>query len=195
MARSLANRNRSIALIAFLSATAMGGASYAAVPLYEIFCQVTGYGGTTQVAKMAPDEVLKRKMIIRFNADTDQALPWKFAPTQDKAEVLVGENAIAFYRARNLSDRAIVGMATFNVTPLKAGQYFNKIECFCFSEQRLEPGGEVDMPVSFFVDPAISEDPNLNDVKAITLSYTFYQTRADPERTVRAEDAVQTTDG
>ncbi|MEE2995504.1 MAG: cytochrome c oxidase assembly protein [Pseudomonadota bacterium] len=195
MARSLAKRNRSIALIAFLSAAGMGGASYAAVPLYEIFCQVTGYGGTTQVAEVAPDEVLKRKMIIRFNADTDQALPWKFAPTQAKTEVLVGENAIAFYRARNLSDRAIVGMATFNVTPLKAGQYFNKIECFCFAEQRLEPGGEVDMPVSFFVDPAISEDPNLNDVKAITLSYTFYQTKADTERTARAEDAVQKTDG
>tara|TARA_B100000700_G_scaffold154466_1_gene171431 strand:+ start:2225 stop:2746 length:522 start_codon:yes stop_codon:yes gene_type:complete len=173
----------------------MVGASYAAVPLYEIFCQVTGYGGTTQVAEEAPNRVLKRKMIIRFNADIDKDLQWKFAAAQDKIEVRVGENALAFYRARNFSSRTIVGTATFNVTPLKAGQYFNKIECFCFTEQRLEAGSEVDMPVSFFVDPAITEDPNLNDVKAITLSYTFYETKADPDRTARSEVAFEKTEG
>lgn len=195
MARNLAYRNRRLALISFIGAAGMVGASYAAVPLYEIFCQVTGYGGTTQTAEVAPDKILDRKMTIRFNADVDRKLPWKFAAVQDRVEVRVGENALAFYRARNTSDRAVVGTATFNVTPLKAGQYFNKIECFCFTEQRLEAGGEVDMPVSFFVDPAIANDPNLNDVTEITLSYTFFQTEADPDRTVRAADASIKTDG
>ena len=195
MARNLAYRNRRLALISFIGAAGMVGASYAAVPLYEIFCQVTGYGGTTQTAEVAPDKILDRKMMIRFNADVDRKLPWKFAAVQDRVEVRVGENALAFYRARNTSDRAVVGTATFNVTPLKAGQYFNKIECFCFTEQRLEAGGEVDMPVSFFVDPAIADDPNLNDVTEITLSYTFFQTEADPDRTARAADASIKTDG
>jgi len=195
MARNLAYRNRRLALISFIGAAGMVGASYAAVPLYEIFCQVTGYAGTTQTAEVAPDKILDRKMTIRFNADVDRKLPWKFAAVQDRVEVRVGENALAFYRARNTSDRAVVGTATFNVTPLKAGQYFNKIECFCFTEQRLEAGGEVDMPVSFFVDPAIADDPNLNDVTEITLSYTFFQTEADPDRTARAADASIKTDG
>ncbi|MGB0631744.1 MAG: cytochrome c oxidase assembly protein [Alphaproteobacteria bacterium] len=195
MARDLAYRNRRLALISFFGAAGMVGAAYAAVPLYEVFCQVTGYGGTTQTAEVAPDTVLDRKMTIRFNADVDKALPWKFAAVQDKVEIRVGENALAFYRARNTSHRAIIGTASFNVTPLKAGQYFNKIECFCFTEQRLEAGGEVDMPVSFFVDPAIADDPNLNDVTEITLSYTFFQTEADPDRTARAEDASANTDG
>jgi cytochrome c oxidase assembly protein subunit 11 len=195
MARNLAYRNRRLALISFIVAAGMVGASYAAVPLYEIFCQVTGYGGTTQTAEVAPDKILDRKMTIRFNADVDRKLPWKFAAVQDRVEVRVGENALAFYRARNTSDHAVVGTATFNVTPLKAGQYFNKIECFCFTEQRLEAGGEVDMPVSYFVDPAIADDPNLNDVTEITLSYTFFQTEADPDRTARAADASIKTDG
>ena len=195
MARNLASRNRRLALSSFVVAAGMVGASYAAVPLYEIFCQVTGYGGTTQTADAAPDKVLERKMTIRFNADVDRKLPWQFAAVQQKVEIRVGENALAFYRARNVSDRAVIGTATFNVTPLKAGQYFNKIECFCFTEQRLEPGGEVDMPVSFFVDPAIADDPNLNDVREITLSYTFFQTDADPDRTARAADASEKTDG
>ena len=195
MARNLAYRNRRLALIAFIGAAGMVGASYAAVPLYEIFCKVTGYGGTTQTAEVAPDKILDRKMTIRFNADVDRKLSWKFAAVQDRVEVRVGENALAFYRASNTSDHAVVGTATFNVTPLKAGQYFNKIECFCFTEQRLEAGGEVDMPVSFFVDPAIADDPNLNDVTEITLSYTFFQTEADPDRTARAVDASIKTDG
>ena len=195
MARDLKYRNRHVALVSFLAAAGMVGASFAAVPLYEVFCQVTGYGGTTQTAEAAPGTVLKRKMAIRFNADVDKALPWKFAAAQDKVEVRIGESALAFYRARNVSARPIVGTATFNVTPLKAGQYFHKIECFCFTEQRLDAGDEIDMPVSFFVDPAIADDPNLNDVREITLSYTFFQTEADPDRTVRAEDASSKTDG
>ena len=195
MARDLTSRNRRLALISFGAAACMVGASFAAVPLYEVFCRVTGYGGTTQTAEAAPEDILSRKMTIRFNADVDKALPWKFAPVQDKVEIRVGEHALAFYRAKNTSDRAIVGTASFNVTPAKAGQYFNKIECFCFTEQKLAAGGEVDMPVSFFVDPAIADDPNLNDVTTITLSYTFFQTDADPDRTARAEDASTNNDG
>ena len=185
MRSDLRYRNRRLALISFFGAASMVGASYAAVPLYEIFCQVTGYGGTTQVAEVSPDRVLDRRITIRFNADTDRALPWKFSAVKDKVDVRVGENILAFYRARNVSGGTVVGTATFNVTPLKAGQYFNKIECFCFTEQRLEPGGEVDMPVSFFVDPAIAEDPSLDDVNEITLSYTFFKTEVDPDRTAR----------
>lgn len=169
---SKANRRLGLALISVV--VAMVGAAYAAVPLYQLFCQVTGFGGTTQVADGAPAEVGERVIRIRFNADIDPKLPWTFQPVEREMTVHVGESGLAFYRARNLSARATSGTATFNVTPLKAGQYFNKVECFCFTEQRLAPGASMDMPVSFFVDPAINEDPNLDEVKTITLSYTFF---------------------
>ncbi|MEQ9447824.1 MAG: cytochrome c oxidase assembly protein, partial [Rhodospirillaceae bacterium] len=152
----------------------------------------------TQVASAAPEKILNRTMTVRFNADVDPRLPWRFTPVQGQVKLKVGEQQLAFYHARNLSERAIVGTATFNVTPFKAGQYFNKIECFCFTEQRLEAGGEVDMPVAFFIDPAIADDPNLDDVTTITLSYTFYQTEVEPERTktnARAATASSRTDG
>ncbi len=152
----------------------MLGMSYAAVPLYRLFCQVTGYGGTPQIASEAPREVLDRPVTVRFNADIATGLPWKFEPMQRDMTVKVGETGLAFYRAQNLSDRPIVGMATFNVTPDKAGQYFNKIHCFCFDQQRLEPGQSVDMPVTFFVDPSMAQDRGMNDVYYITLSYTFF---------------------
>lgn len=148
--------------------------TYAAVPLYRLFCQVTGYGGTTQVASEAPREVLDRSVTVRFNADIATGLPWKFEPMQRDMTVQVGETGLAFYRAQNMTDRPIVGMATFNVTPDKAGQYFNKIHCFCFDQQRLEPGQSVDMPVTFFVDPSMAKDRGMNDVYYITLSYTFF---------------------
>ena len=189
MARDLKYRNRHVALVSFFAAAGMVGASFAAVPLYEVFCQVTGYGGTTQTAEAAPGTVLKRKMAIRFNADVDKALPWKFAAAQDKVEIRIGESALAFYRARNVSARPIVGTATFNVTPLKVGKYFNKIECFCFTEQKLEPGKSIDMPVTFFVDPEIVNDPNLDDVKLITLSYTFFEVEEEMDEK-KAELAV-----
>lgn len=152
----------------------MLGMSYASVPLYRLFCQVTGYGGTTQVATEAPREVLDRTVTVRFNADVATGLPWKFEPVQRDMTVKVGETGLAYYRAQNLTDRPIVGMATFNVTPDKAGQYFNKIHCFCFDQQRLEPGQSVDMPVTFFVDPSMAKDRGMNDVYYITLSYTFF---------------------
>ena len=195
MARSLAFRNRRLALISFTVAVGMVGASYAAVPLYEIFCRVTGYGGTTQVAETAPEKALERSMTIRFNADVGRKMPWQFEPAQDRIEVKVGEQALAFYRAKNVSGRTITGTATFNVTPSKAGLYFNKVACFCFTEQELADGAEVDMPVTFFVDPEIVNDPNLNDVTTITLSYTFFETEPDPDRSVRKVKTSGNTDG
>jgi cytochrome c oxidase assembly protein subunit 11 len=195
MARDLKQRNRRLATASFLTAAGMVGAAYAAVPLYEIFCQVTGYGGTTQVAEVAPERLLDRRITVRFNADADRKLPWGFAPAQDKVDLKIGEHGLAFYRAKNLSSDTIIGTASFNVTPAKAGQYFNKISCFCFTEQKLEAGREVDMPVSFFVDPAIADDPNLDDVTTITLSYTFFRMDSEPERTARAEKVSTNNDG
>ena len=195
MVKNLQYRNRRLALISFATAAGMVGASYAAVPLYEIFCQVTGYGGTTQVAESAPGEVLNRKMTIRFNADVGKAMPWRFVPAQDRVDLKVGEQGLAFYRAKNISGRTMTGTATFNVTPAKAGQYFNKVECFCFTEQELKAGAEIDMPVTFFIDPDIAKDPNLNDVTTITLSYTFFETEPDPDRTVRTVTESGKTDG
>ncbi|MDA1098091.1 MAG: cytochrome c oxidase assembly protein [Proteobacteria bacterium] len=168
-------RTRLTALAAVCVVFGMVGAAYAAVPLYRLFCQVTGFGGTTQVAAQAPAAVGERVITVRFNADTANAMPWRFRPQQRAVTVRVGEQTLALYEASNPSQRRIVGSATFNVTPAKAGAYFNKIECFCFTEQALLPGESVDMPVSFFVDPAISDDPNLDDVNNITLSYTFFE--------------------
>jgi cytochrome c oxidase assembly protein subunit 11 len=152
----------------------MAGLAYASVPLYRLFCQVTGYGGTTQVAAAAPGASEARMITVRFDATVSPSLPWRFEPTARAVEVAVGEERLAYYRATNLSDRPVTGMATFNVTPHKAGLYFNKIACFCFDRQVLEPGESVEMPVSFYVDPEIVGDPNLDEVKTITLSYTFF---------------------
>ena len=152
----------------------MVGLAFGAVPLYKLFCQVTGFGGTTQVAEEAPVEIGERVVTVRFNADTARDLPWHFKPEQREIKVRVGEMAMAFYNAVNQSDRALIGTSTFNVTPVKAGAYFNKIECFCFEEQTLAPGERADFPVSFFVDPDIVEDRRLDDVSTITLSYTFF---------------------
>ncbi len=156
----------------------MVGLSFAAVPLYRIFCQVTGFEGTTQRASAAPGRVASRVITVRFNADTDPALPWRFEPAQTALKVKVGEEATAFFRAKNLARESVVGQAVFNVTPLKAGLYFDKIQCFCFSEQRLSAGESVDMPVVFFVNPDLLEDRNMDDVDTITLSYTFYRDTA-----------------
>lgn len=172
-------RNRRVVVLLSAVVAGMVGLTFAAVPLYRLFCQVTGYGGTTQVAQVLPEEVGERIVKVRFNADVDAHLPWTFAPAQVEVALHVGEVGMAFYRARNLTGKAITGAAVFNVTPLKAGQYFNKVQCFCFDEQRLEPGQSVDMPVTFFVDPAIDDDPNLDDVRTITLSYTFFRAEDD----------------
>ena len=174
--------HRNAALGAVLAGVVFAGIglSYAAVPLYRLFCQVTGFGGTTQVAEAAPAAALERRMTIRFNADVDPALPWSFQPVAREVTVRVGEQALAFYRATNRGSEPVVGTATFNVTPLKAGAYFDKIDCFCFSEQRLGPGESADLPVSFFVDPKLVQDRKLDDVSTITLSYTFFRAQSQP---------------
>lgn len=151
--------------------------AYASVPLYQLFCKVTGTGGTTQVADAAPEKMGERVMKIEFNADTDPNLPWQFKPEQRRVSVTTGEQKLAFFSAENASDKAVKGTATYNVTPAKAGIYFNKVQCFCFNEQVLQPGQKVMMPVSFFVDPEIENDPNLRGVKTITLSYTFFKVK------------------
>ena len=152
----------------------MGVLSYASVPLYKLFCQVTGYGGTTQQVTSPSSQILERKIKIRFDANTKPTLDWNFQPVQKSIDISVGQNALAFYQAENTGKDPVVGTATFNVTPEKAGVYFNKIDCFCFVEQLLAPQEAVDMPVSFFIDPDIVNDPNLDDVTTITLSYTFF---------------------
>jgi cytochrome c oxidase assembly protein subunit 11 len=154
----------------------MIGLAYAAVPLYRIFCQVTGYGGTTQAADAGSEVVLDRMVTIRFDANTARGMAWNFQAEQRQMTLRIGETGLAFYRASNPTTKAITGTATFNVTPPQAGAYFNKIECFCFTEQTLEPGASADMPVSFFVDPAIVDDPDVASVGTITLSYTFFPT-------------------
>ena len=168
----------------------MVGLSYASVPLYRLFCQLTGFGGTPQVATEAPREVLEREITVRFNAEIAPGLAWAFEPVVRDMTLRIGENGLAFYRAVNLTDRPLVGMASFNVTPDKTGQYFNKIACFCFDQQRLEPGQSIDMPVSFFVDPSLAKDRNMNDVSHITLSYTFFlvDDGAKPNRTAAVRD-------
>ncbi len=174
----------------------MVGMSFAAVPLYEVFCQVTGYGGTTGTAESAPDEVGERTITVRFNADTNPNLPWEFKPSQRQVEVQVGEAGLAHYEAKNVGDAANVGTATYNVTPDKAGVYFSKIDCFCFTEQHMASGQSVEMPVTFFVDPAIVDDPNLDDVNTITLSYTFFPKRGvEPNPTEIGTQTSSAEDG
>lgn len=175
-------RNGVTAAIAVGVVAGMIGLSYASVPLYRLFCQVTGFGGTTQVAERAPAEAGERDITIRFNADTGGGMAWRFRPEQREITLKVGEQGLAFYRAENPTGHRIVGTATFNVTPLKAGPYFSKVECFCFTEQALEAGGSAELPVSFFVDPSINDDPNMRDVTTITLSYTFFEVEQNAER-------------
>lgn len=170
-------RNNLGILLAFL-VIAMLGLSFASVPLYRIFCQVTGFGGTTQRAEIIPQDqrkITNRELTVRFNADVHRDLPWYFRPLQVQIKVKVGENAMAYYESRNKTETPIIGMATYNVTPNKAGKYFNKIACFCFDEQTLHAHERVEMPVLFYIDPAFAEDPAMDDVSTITLSYTFFR--------------------
>ncbi len=175
---SLARRNgRTAALMALLVA-AMVGLAFAAVPLYRLFCQVTGFAGTTmrtdEAAAAAVKPIPGKSISIRFDANVSRDLSWEFHPAEPHRTVDIGARSMAVYSARNMSSAPLTGTATFNVTPVQAGQYFSKIQCFCFEEQRLEPGQEVQMPVVFFVDPRILDDPATRGISEITLSYTFY---------------------
>ena len=153
----------------------MVGLSFAAVPLYRIFCQTTGYGGVPQQAEAAPGTVLDRTITVRFDANVDRKLPWTFEPVQRVMDVKIGESNLAFFRATNNTDEPVTGSAGFNVAPGIAGRYFTKIECFCFTKQRLAAGESIEMPVTFFVDPKIVDDESAKNISEITLSYTFYR--------------------
>ncbi len=169
-------------------ALGMGGLAYASVPLYELFCQVTGYGGTTQqVDADAADGVaiIDRDINVRFDANTASVLNWEFAPQEREVTIKMGEKMVINYLAKNLSKEPIVGMASFNVTPQAAGVFFNKIECFCFTDTYIEPGDTLEMPVVFYVDPEMDQEKAMKALKTITLSYTFYESETTPQEALK----------
>jgi cytochrome c oxidase assembly protein subunit 11 len=177
------DRNAKTGLLALGGAVAMLGMGYAAVPLYQLFCQVTGFGGTTMrisEAQAAEIKLTDRTISVRFDGNVDRTMPWKFAPEQITQELRIGQRKMAYYRSENLSTTAITGIASFNVEPELAGKYFTKVQCFCFNEQTLQPGQVVDMPVIYYVDPAILTDPETKDIQQITLSYTFHMAATQP---------------
>jgi cytochrome c oxidase assembly protein subunit 11 len=167
--------NKRLLVILATLVVGMVGMAYASVPLYDLFCRVTGYGGTTQIAENVNEDVIYDHPVkVRFDANVNPELNWSFVPVDKPVTMNPGEEIVINYRATNLADTAITGTSTFNVTPVKAGQYFMKLDCFCFIEQTLQPGESVDMPVRFFVDPEIAKDENTLDVNEIILSYTFF---------------------
>lgn len=182
----LARRNRRTVGAAFGMVTFMVGLSFAAVPLYDLFCRITGFGGTPMVGgPLAPGVapgVAPHTITVRFNANTQPNLPWRFEPMQIAVQLQAGEEGMGFYRASNLSAAPATGISTYNVTPEVVGRYFHKTACFCFEEQTLTPGQEVDMPLVFWIDPRIAEDPNTRNIRTITISYTFFRTIQDAER-------------
>ncbi|HWK65233.1 MAG TPA: cytochrome c oxidase assembly protein [Rhizobiaceae bacterium] len=188
--------NRLVAGLCIAFVGGMVGMSYAAVPLYQMFCKVTGYGGTTQRVEQYSDRILDRDITIRFDANT-AGVPWDFRPAARDVTIKIGETTQASYKATNLFSKPISGRATFNVTPELAGAYFNKVECFCFTDTQLKPGETLDMPVVFYVDPAIVDVPELKNIKTITLSYTFFPTEGNQPVAVapKAEGDKTTSDG
>ncbi len=172
----------------------MGALSWAAVPFYSWFCKVTGFGGTTNVAEAASETVLDEKVRVRFDSNVDSNMGWTFRPMQREMELRIGENAIAFYEAINNTDQPVTGTASYNVAPDAAGYFFNKIECFCFTEQTLQPGERVEMPVSFYVDPEMVTDRDAGRIRDITLSYTFHRTEPSaPKQAALETDGGSTT--
>ena len=168
----------------------MGAMAWAAVPLYDLFCRVTGYGGTTQQAATGSAVILDQTVTVRFDASTADGMPWTFKPARKTMQVRIGETGLAFYEAHNPTDRPVTGTASFNVTPLSAGLYFSKIDCFCFTEQTLKPGETVMMPVTFFVDPEMVNDAETAKIHTITLSYTFFETEPDKAAGVAKDNAA-----
>jgi cytochrome c oxidase assembly protein subunit 11 len=174
---SAPNRKRMAWTAAIATAAVLGmtGMAFAAVPLYQAFCRITGYGGTTHEASVAPGQVLERRINVRFDSNIAPGLPVEFEPRQLSETLRIGETGLAFYRLRNLSDQPIVARATYNVTPHVAGQYFAKLECFCFQDQTIGAGEEAELPVVFFVDPEMADDPDTREIETLTLSYTFFR--------------------
>lgn len=186
-------RNKKTVLTVFGAVVAMVLLSYASVPLYDLFCRVTGFGGTTGTGVAEARDTLDREMTVRFRTTTADDMPWDFQAETDKMTVNVGADGFINFVAHNPTTEPVTGTAIYNVTPLKAGRYFKKIQCFCFEEQILTPGQSVNMPVLFYVDPKIAEDANLRDVKTITLSYTFF--RKDSEALGNAIEAPEDISG
>ncbi len=171
-------RDRTVALALGGLVAVMIGLAFASAPLYRMFCEATGYGGVPRRADAAPTHVLDRTIRVRFDANVDRDLPWDFAPDQRAIDVKIGETTTAFFKASNKSNVAVTGRAVFNVVPEQAGRYFTKIECFCFKEHMLAAGANIEMPVTFFIDPKIVNDEDAKDISEITLSYTFYRVDA-----------------
>lgn len=172
----IAQKNKRVLIGTLSVVAAMIGLAFASVPLYDMFCRVTGWGGTTQiVAANNSDRIYDREITVRFNTNVARNMPWEFVPDLKAVTVKVGQDGLIAFRATNLSDAPVTGTAIYNVTPLKVAQYFYKTQCFCFDEQTLQPGKTEHMPVSFFIDPEILKDRDMDDVNTITLSYTFYR--------------------
>ena len=173
MSKSVQEQKKTAALLAGVAAI-MLSLSFAAVPFYNWFCRVTGYAGTTSVAEQGADEILEQTVKVRFDASLEAGMPWEFRPMVPSMTIRIGETGLAFFEAYNPTDKPVGGQASYNVTPDQSGGYFTKIDCFCFTEQILQPGERVQMPVSFYVDPSIVKDPEAGLIKEITLSYTFH---------------------
>jgi cytochrome c oxidase assembly protein subunit 11 len=190
--RTARRSNRGVVILCLCFVGGMLGMAYAAVPLYALFCQVTGYGGTTQRVEQYSDRVIDRPVTVRFDANVSGGLPWEFRPEQRSVTMKMGETVQIAYTARNIFDRPAQGRATFNVTPEMAGAYFNKVECFCFTDTTLKAGEQLEMPVVFFVDPAIDDVPELKGMTTITLSYTFFPIEAkEPAAAAAAINTAQ----
>jgi cytochrome c oxidase assembly protein subunit 11 len=184
------------ARLAWTLAAAVGGMlalAYAASPLYDMFCRATGFGGTPQVAQEGERPVLSRTVIVRFDSNVDANLPWRFTPLEREVKVKLGEERLVHYRVTNVSQRPIVGTSTYNVTPETSGPWFNKLQCFCFTEQLLLPGQSVDMPVVFFVDPEMDKDRRYDNVRTVTLSYTFFEAKTERAKTLLGSVAADAT--
>lgn len=178
---ALQAKNKRMLVMVVLVVVTMIGASFAAVPLYRVFCQITGFGGTPQLADAAPneDEILDRKITVKFNTDTARNIPWSFSADKREIELKLGQQGLISFSARNNGPHPVTGVAVYNVTPPKVGKYFHKIACFCFGEQTLNPGETASYPVVFFIDPRLDQDPNMQDLTNITLSYTYFQTDSE----------------
>ena len=183
-AKPVVDKNARLAWSLVAVFASMLGLAYASSPLYEAFCKATGFGGTTQVAVEGDRPVLDRTVEVRFDTNVDPNLAWHFEPEQREVKVKLGEEKLVFFRATNVSQRPIVGTATYNVTPERTAGWFNKIQCFCFTEQLLQPGQSVDMPVVFFVDAEMAKDRRYDDIRTITLSYTFYEAKTERAKTL-----------
>jgi cytochrome c oxidase assembly protein subunit 11 len=186
-AKAASGANRTVVFACLASLAVMGGVTAYSPTLYKIFCQVTGYGGTTQRVVEKSSTIVDRVITVRFDANISPNLAWKFEPVQNTIDVKLGENAIAFFRATNLSDKPLTGTAAFNVAPEVMGLYFNKIQCFCFNEQTLQPGQSVEMPVTFYVDPKMLDDRDTRDLGNVALSYVFYPVDKPTNKTAAIE--------